>query len=160
MELRDPDTGVSVSLRPVAYEFDAHVAEHGNWLVIDGQASYRRGAWAFTEPCLTAGEAPELSRWLRRVAVGEEPVSEPAEDGRIWPSLMFTEPNMSYGVSSYDGDGAVLRLHFSLDSAPPWEAERATLTAQFWIELCATAEALLAAAQEWDSDIVAYPERT
>ena len=159
MELVNVERTVSVVVRPVAYEFGAEVPGHGNWLVIDGQASYRRGSWAFTEPCLTAAEARLLSPWLRRVAAGDEPVTAVGDDGLVWPSLMFTEPNMSYGVASYERDCAAVRLHFSLDSAPPWEPEHETLTAQFWVELRASPEMLLRAADQWDNDIAAFPER-
>ncbi|MDQ1723754.1 MAG: hypothetical protein QOG52_782 [Frankiaceae bacterium] len=159
MELVNLERTVSVVLRPVGYEFGADVPGHGNWLVIDGQASYRRGAWAFTEPCLTAGEAQALSPWLRRVAARDEAPTTPGEDGKVWPSLMFTEPNLSYGVARYDEDCAVLRLHFSLDSAPPWEPEHETLTAQFFVELRASPAMLRQAADDWDNELAAFPER-
>ena len=43
--------------------------------------------------------------------------------------------------------------------APPWEPEHETLTAQFWVELRASPAMLLQAADEWDDELLAFPER-
>ena len=162
MHLAGPD-GVSVTLRPVGYQFpDAATGEwHGqNWLLIDGAVNSLDGAWAFRDPCMLTYEAVELGSWLTRAAQGLVEPSEPDANGNVWPEWMFIEPNVGFGVESYDGDAVVLRVHFSLESAPAWAGEEQhSVTHQFYVRCRVRSADLLAASRKWLAEVAEFPER-
>jgi hypothetical protein len=162
VEFRDTDGQRVVSLGLLGYQFARHGERYDdNWLVVRGEIVDPRGAWAFQDPCLLTFEAAHISPWLRRVAAGREPFDYPDERGNRWPSLSFMEPNISFGVSSYSPQACSLRVHFSLESAAPSApTERQAVTMQHWIELQTQPEQLLAAADAWDRELTAFPERT
>jgi hypothetical protein len=159
VEIRATD-GESVSLAVVSYQFPGETSEYwdSNWLVIAGaiRASHRR--WKFRDACLTAGEARGISTWLRSAAANEiEPSTLDPELG--WsPSLVFVEPNLAFSVAPVDG--LVIRVHFSLESAPPeFTFEQRAEIWQFFVDLPVTSSTLLSAAHEWDDELRSFPVR-
>jgi hypothetical protein len=153
VELADADARLSITLRPIAYQFGPDGSyDDNNWLVVEGAVVQRRNTWTFAEPCLRTTEAIRLADWLTRVAQHDEP---PATGGA--PSLTFTEPNIAFTLASYAGDSAVVRVHLSLESAPPWEQDADLLS--FFLEMTVTSDQLRAAAGQWTAESAAFPER-
>ena len=152
MQLADADARLSLTLTPSAYQFPGATAPGDrNWLIIEGQVTQRRNVWVFSEPCLTTIEAVGLGEWLRRVADGIEPVAPPGV-----PSLHFAEPNVAFTLVRYGDDGAVLRVHLSLESGPPWEEGEIFA---FFLEMSLSAAALREAAATWAVDLRDFPPR-
>jgi hypothetical protein len=154
-----------VSLSPDSYQYPKLESSKWNgwdenWLLISGEISYEGGRWAFRDPCLTAGEALAVAPWLRAAAAGTVPVSENDSAGGVSPDLVFVEPNIAFSVGGRDGGSVRLRVHFSLESAPPEFTmdERADIW-QFFIELDMSGDALEAAASQWDQQIQSLPVR-
>jgi hypothetical protein len=83
--------GSFVTLVPVAYEFPNHNAGaiECDWLVIELSAATAEGNWSSRDACLTTGDAPGISKWLRSVADGCVPISVPEADADITPDLTF-----------------------------------------------------------------------
>lgn len=133
------------------------------WLQIQGGGMYGEGDnWSFRTPSLTVGEAKGIAPWLNRVADGTVEISAPDDRGRVTPDLAFTEPNISFSVAARKGDTIDLRVHFSYESAPP----RLVINRQgiadlhtFYVELTTNADALRAAAVEWEKELEPFPMR-
>lgn len=126
-------------IEPIAGSFD----HEANWLQVRGAVRANGTEWSFRDPSLLTVEAEELLDWLRDVARGGSP-----------DELCFLEPNLSFAVDASDTNGAVLRVTFSLESAPP-----AASGAPVQILLRMRLADVASAAAEWASDITAYPVR-
>ncbi len=158
--------GASVDLRPLRYEFPGIAgAGHGdwdaNWLVVGGEVRLADGrAWSFSEPCLTTWEARALGSWLRGVVTGKvRPTAFDGGDGDGEESLeTFTEPNIALSLAARSDDAAVVRVHLSLESRPPWLADGFDIFG-FFVSLDVPLHALAAAADEWDRELAAFPVR-
>jgi hypothetical protein len=155
------DGGASVELRPLAYQFPDLPGNGGddwdaNWLVVRGDVRLADGrGWSFVEPCLTTWEARSLGSWLRAVVAGEvEPSASVDEDAL----LAFAEPNVALSVAARSGGSAVVRVHLSLESRPPWLGPDVELF-HFVVELDLPLPALTAAADDWDRELSAFPAR-
>lgn len=159
MEVRATN-GESVSLTVISYQFPNETSEYwdSNWLIIAGTIRAGNRRWIFRDACLTASEAPGISAWLRSVAADEiEPSTLDPELG--WsPSLTFLEPNLAFSVAP--ADRLVVRVHFSLESAPPeFTFEQRVDIWQFLVDLPITSAALISAADEWDNELRAFQVR-
>ncbi|MGC0314397.1 WapI family immunity protein [Kitasatospora acidiphila] len=151
-----------IELRPVRYQFGSVRGDYydDNWLIITGAVATEAGRWSFTEPALLVDEARKLARWLRRAAGGWVPVSEPAADGELSPDLHFLEPLVAFSLADRAGDRLVLRVHLSLEAAPPWQPDDdGDEIHQFAIEIPCDAAALTAAADAWSAELAAFPAR-
>jgi hypothetical protein len=139
--------GPSVELRPLRYQF-GRSADPRDW----------DANW-FSDPCLTTWEARELGSWLRGVRSGEvEPTTFGGEDED--PSLVFTEPNIAFSLARRDAGSAALRVHLSLESAPPWErGPGGPDLFDFFVEVDLTPAALAAAQSDWGRELAAFPVR-
>jgi len=155
--------GVSIDLRPASYQFPT--LEHGewhdlNWLVIAGHVESPDGSWRFRDPCLLTTEAAQLGEWLRQVAEGAVPANERDEQGEVHPAFWTVEPNVGFGLEACTADQRALRVHFPLESAPPWSGnETRVCTHQFYVRCVVDKEALLAAANAWLLELSVFPER-
>ena len=155
-------TGATVELSPVRYQFGSSLEPRdwdANWLVVAGRVQLPDGrSWAFTDPCLTTWEARELSSWLEDVRSGDVQPAEfgGEEDERL---LVFTEPNVGFSLASRVGDAVTIRVHFSLESRPPWLQEDDNDLFEYFVEVDLTHEALAAAAASWDRELTAFPVR-
>lgn len=155
--------GASVDLRPLRYEFPG-IAGAGpgdwdaNWLVVAGNVRLADGrGWSFSEPCLTTWEARSLGSWLRGVVNGT--VRPTAFDGDDEDALeTFTEPNLAVSLAARSGGSAVVRVHCSLESRPPWHGDGFDIFG-FFVSLDVPLPALAAAAGEWDRELAAFPVR-
>ena len=154
---------MSVDLRPVRYQFPEpakHEWNNLNWLVIAGNIESPEGRWSFEDPCLQTLEAIRLGGWLREAAGGDVEPSTPNADGTVWPALYFTEPNLAFGVEVHEAGDVILRVHFSLESAPPWSGEeRRVSTSQFFVRCWLSEEAVHLAAAQWLDEVSEFPER-
>jgi hypothetical protein len=155
--------GAYVALDIVRYEFPSMSSSvdddwDANWLVIRGEAFDGDRRWGFSDPCLTTWEARELTAWLRAVAgrrIQPRPLGEDGDGG-----LTFTEPNLGLSLHSADANAASLRVHFSLESAPPWIDEEGRYDMyEFFLELTVPVHAIESAASEWESALSAFPAR-
>lgn len=132
-----------------------------NWLVIDGTVMNSEGSWSFADPCLLTDEARQVSAWLRAVAAGAVEVTEPDPDGELSPDTWFIEPVVAFSLASrIEGGTAVIRVHLSLEAAPPWQQgeDRADIY-QYVVEVRLDAAALLHAADQWDLSLDSLPTR-
>jgi hypothetical protein len=159
-------TGAVVELSPRSYEFGPSSEPEdwdANWLVIAGHVALPDGrSWSFNDPCLTTWEARELGSWLESVAAGDvEPFDfSGGEDARL---LMFTEPVVGFSLASRVGASVTLRVHFSLESEPPWRADELddddTELFDYFVELKLTTGSVAEAAAAWDAELAAFPVR-
>ncbi|WP_242432990.1 hypothetical protein [Streptomyces sp. Root264] len=153
----------SVDLRPVRYQFASVRGDSydDNWLVIDGTVTTPEGSWSFADPCLLTSEARQVSEWLRAVAAGTVPVTEPDAGGELSPDTWFIEPVAAFSLADRSAGGAsVIRVHLSLEAAPPWQqGADGTDIYQYVVEVRMDAAALLHAADQWDLSLASFPSR-
>ncbi|MFI2432268.1 hypothetical protein [Streptomyces sp. NPDC018693] len=138
-----------LALRPLRYEFPAARGDQydDNWLVVEGTATTPERSWSFTEPCLLTDEARRISTWLRGVAAGTVAVTT--------PELSFLEPLLAFSLADRGEEGATIRVHLSLEAAPPGEPE----IFQPSVEITLDGAALRAAADDWDRALAPFPPR-
>ncbi|GGP78199.1 WapI family immunity protein [Streptomyces abikoensis] len=157
------DLSSSVGLRPVRYQFACVRGDSydDNWLVVDGAVMTPEGGWSFAEPCLLTDEARQVSGWLRAVAAGTVAVTEPDADGELSPGMSFIEPVVAFSlVGRSEGGTAVIRVHLSLEAAPPWrQGDDGADVCQYAVEVRMDAAALLHAADQWDLSLAPFPSR-
>ena len=157
--------GASVCLRPVGYEFGqppGGAAEgdaddwYADWLMIRGDASTADGqAWTFTDPCLSTGEAADLSAWLWAAASQDLPAGFNSDE-------MFTEPNLHFTLDAHDGERVRVRVRFSHESLPTWlpgNGPRWRDGAGYSLRLRMSRADLAEAARAWDRDCQQFPPR-
>lgn len=162
MKLTSGD-GASVDLRPLAYQYPgiAAAGEHdwdANWLVINGEVRLPDGrGWAFSDPCLTTWEARALGDWLRAVGTGDVEPTDFGGDGEERLAV-FTEPNVAVSLAERAGESAAVRVHFSLESRPPWLTSEVDLY-DFFVRLDLPLQALSAAVDDWDRELSSFPVR-
>lgn len=159
--LLNAKNGVTIELRPVGYEYLPSPDSNWwdlNWLNIAGQVSCSQGSWTFTEPCLLTTEALQIASWLEGAADGVVKPTEANASGVIWPDPYFVEPNLALGLAATAVGEVVLRVFFSLESAPPWLTSRGPY--QFHLECRLSQEAIRAAARQWTEELRLFPERT
>jgi hypothetical protein len=155
--------GASVELRVVRYQYPGVAASgtrdwDANWLVVRGDAHTAQGeAWSFSDPCLTTWEARELTVWLREATDGRvAPTEAPADSGELF---VFTEPNIALSVAAREGESVVIRVHLSLEGAPPSLADSDPDIWDFFVPITMSPDSLRAAAASWEDDLAAYPVR-
>ncbi|MEU0405673.1 hypothetical protein ABZ318_36830 [Streptomyces sp. NPDC006197] len=157
------DLASSVDLHPVRYQFATVRSDSydDNWLVIDGTVMTAEGGWSFTDPCLLVDEAHQVSAWLRAVAAGEVAVTEPDAEGELSPDTWFIEPVVAFSLADRsDGGTAVIRVHLSLEAAPPWQqGNDGADIYQYVVEVRMDTAALLHAAGQWDLSLASFPPR-
>ncbi|MER7177095.1 WapI family immunity protein [Streptomyces mesophilus] len=148
-----------VELHPVRYQFAAARGDSydDNWLVIDGTVTTPEGSWSFAEPCLLTDEARRVTSWLRAVAAGTVPVTGPDGEGELCPDLGFIEPLLAFSLADRSEERSVIRVHLSLEAAPPWQ--RGDDVYQYAVGVRMDAAALLHAADQWDRALMRYPSR-
>ena len=79
------------------------------------------------------------------------------EDERL---LVFTEPNLAFSLAGRDSQLLTIRVHFSLESRPPWLREDITSDLfDNFIEVATVQAALANAVDDWDREIAAFPVR-
>ncbi|MFD8821516.1 hypothetical protein ACFV1C_03985 [Streptomyces sp. NPDC059605] len=157
------DLSSSVDLRPVRYQFATVRGDSydDNWLVIDGTVTTPEGSWSFADPCLLTNEARQVSTWLRAVAAGTVGVTEPDAEGELSPDTWFIEPVVAFSLADRsEGGTAVIRIHLSLEAAPPWQqGDGGADIHQYVVEVRTDAAALLHAADRWDLALASFPPR-
>ncbi|MFD3916734.1 hypothetical protein [Streptomyces sp. NPDC058603] len=156
------DQTSSVELCPLRYQFSAVLGDSydDNWLVIGGTVQTPEGIWSFTDPCLLTDEAPQVSAWLRAVAAGTAAVTGPDTDGQLPPDTSFIEPFLAFSLADRSEDGAVIRVHLSMEAAPPWQqGEDGADIYQYFVEVQVERAALLHAADHWDLALASFPTR-
>ncbi|MCX4693892.1 hypothetical protein [Streptomyces sp. NBC_01408] len=156
------DHASSVELCPLRYQFSEVRGDSydDNWLVIGGTAMTPEGIWSFTDPCLLTDEAREVSAWLRAVAAGTVEVTGPDADGYLSPDKWFVEPVLAFSLVGRSDDGAVIRVHLSMEAAPPWQqGENGADIYQHFVEARVDTAALLHAADQWDLALASFPAR-
>ncbi|WP_042379428.1 WapI family immunity protein [Streptacidiphilus melanogenes] len=156
------DHASSVELNPLRYQFPAARGDSydDNWLVIGGTVVTPDGSWSFADPCLLAGEARQVSAWLRAVAAGTVAVTGPDAEGWLSPDTWFVEPMLAVSLASRDKRGAVIRVHLFLEAAPPWKqgGDSADIY-QYFLEVRMNEAALLHEADKWDLTLDSFPAR-
>ncbi|MCI0155107.1 hypothetical protein KNO15_00120 [Leifsonia shinshuensis] len=141
--------GSSVELSIEGYEFPERLPSGGlfdhdaNWLLVRGALQVSGVHWSFVDPCLLTVEAQSLLNWLHEVAGGGSP-----------EALCFLEPNLAFDLDGSTAEGVALRVSFSHESAAP-----RALEAPRHIILNAALSDVARAADEWASELVAYPVR-
>lgn len=156
------DQANRVELCPLRYQFSVVRGDSydDNWLVIGGLVTTPEGIWAFTDPCLLIDEARQVSAWLRAVAAGTVVVSGPDADGWLSPDTWFVEPPLAFSLAERSEDSAVIRVHLSMEAAPPWQqGDGGANIYQYFVEAQVDIAALLRAADEWDLALVSFPTR-
>ncbi|MDQ0828196.1 hypothetical protein QF032_000040 [Streptomyces achromogenes] len=156
------DHASSVELCPLRYQFAAVRGDSydDNWLVIGGSVATPQGSWTFADPCLLAHEARQVSAWLRAVAAGTVAVTEPDAEGWLSPDTWFVEPVLAVSLADRSDSGAAIRVHLSLEAAPPWQQENDGADVyQYFVELRLDTAVLLREADRWDLALDSFPAR-
>ncbi|WP_461061905.1 WapI family immunity protein, partial [Streptomyces pseudoechinosporeus] len=105
-------------------------------------------------------EARQVSAWLRAVAAGTVAVTGPDADGLLSPDTWFVEPVLAFSLVDRSEDGAVIRVHLSMEAAPPWQqGENRADIYQYFVEAQVDVAALLRAADQWDLALASFPTR-
>src|SRR6266545_4704857 len=130
--------GTSLILHPLRYQFAAGTGPADDrWLVIGGHLRVADRSWSFEDPCLRIDEAYELSAWL----------------------LRFVEPVLAFSLAARDEAGAVVRVHCSLEAAPPWLDEGRRLPWGQAVALRVPRLVLRQAATQWAYELDSLPPR-
>lgn len=166
MRLASTD-GTVVELRPLRHQFglsSTAPAPRGdwdaNWLVVGGRVELPDGGtWSFTDPCLTTGEARELGSWLREVRSGRV-VPTTFDGGDDEPALVFTEPDLAFGLAGRGERSVTVRVHLSLGALPPWlQGPGAPELHAYVVLIELTGAALDDAERAWGQELSAFPVR-
>ncbi|MGI5250086.1 WapI family immunity protein [Actinacidiphila glaucinigra] len=151
-----------VELRPLRYQFARARGNRydDNWLVIGGKVTTAEGHWAFADPALLTHEASQVTAWLRAVAEGTVAVRHPDEEGYLSPDTWFNEPVLAFSLAARSDAEAVIRLHLSLEAAPPWRLgdDRPDIY-HYFVEVRADVSSLLLAADQWELALASFPTR-
>ncbi|MEV0373328.1 hypothetical protein AB0I10_26530 [Streptomyces sp. NPDC050636] len=156
------DHADSVELHPLRYQFPAVQGDpyDDNWLVIGGTVTTPEGSWSFTDPCLLTDEARAVADWLRAVASGKVAVNRPGAEGELSPDTWFVEPVLAFSLADHSEGGAAIRVHLSLEAAPPWrQGDGGGDIYQYVVEVRQDKAALLHAADQWDRALASFPTR-
>nr|WTB35571.1 hypothetical protein OG781_44550 [Streptomyces sp. NBC_00830] len=156
------DQASSVELLPQRYQFSAVRGDSydDNWLVIGGAVATPEGSWTFTDACLLTHEARQVSAWLRAVAAGTVAVTGPDGEGWLSPDTWFVEPVLAVSLADRDDSRAVIRIHLSLEAAPPWQqGDDGADIYQYFVEVRMDTVALLHEADQWDLALDSFPAR-
>jgi len=133
-----------------------------NWLQIQGVVRRGSRSWSFRAPSLLTTEAQSLADWLEEVSRGHvKPVGSDDLD-RSWDqgALTFLEPNLAFSVQERDDATVVVRVHLAHEAADPTLAENDRLAQPPpFIRIRATSDALSGAADEWRTELRAWPMR-
>ncbi|WP_405950277.1 hypothetical protein OG588_31925 [Streptomyces prunicolor] len=152
----------SVELRPLRYQFAATRGNRydDNWLVVGGKVTTPEGGWSFADPSLLTHEAREIAGWLRGAAQGTVAVTRPDAEGYVSPDTWFNEPVLAFSLADRSEAGAVVRVHLSLEAAPPWrQGDHRVDIYQYFVNLRVDPAALLHAADQWDLALASFPTR-
>jgi hypothetical protein len=154
------DSGVSVELEPLKWQFPADAGEWDDrWLVIRGRIDLGDRNWSFTDPCLLMTDARELARWLHEASESRIGISPRDCDGEPEPDLVFLEPALEFSVAEYQEAGPVVCIHLAAEAAPPWLRATDPHLARFAVELAVRTGQLAAAASDWTEQLNALPAR-
>jgi len=154
--------GTSLTLHPRRYHSPAGSGrDDDEWLVISGHLRVGDRSWSFQDPCLRIDEAREFSAWLRQAAEGNvQPQPLPELPGQDWePSLWFTEPVLAFSVAARGDAGVVVRVHCSLEAAPPWLHDDQRSPWGYAVVLRVDPVELLQAAAQWSYQLTTLAPR-
>ncbi|MFJ5850868.1 hypothetical protein [Streptomyces sp. NPDC092903] len=99
-----------------------------------------------------------MSAWLRAVAAGTVAVTGPDAEGWLSPDTWFVEPVLAVSLADRSDSGAVIRVHLSLEAAPPWQqGDDGADIYQYFVELRLDTAALLREADRWDLALDSFP---
>ncbi|MGW1541999.1 WapI family immunity protein [Streptomyces sp. NPDC002309] len=159
--MRLSDRAGGIVLRPICYEFPAVSGDpwDDNWLVVEAEVTTPVAKWSFTDACLQVDEAQEVSAWLRAVADGRRPDARPDAEGQLAPDLSFVEPVLAFSQVRWQDGTGVLRVHLSLEAAPPWQQDPHPDLHQYVIEVETGRAELIRAAEAWDQYLARFPRR-
>ncbi|MFK4687103.1 WapI family immunity protein [Streptomyces pristinaespiralis] len=87
-------------------------------------------------------------------------MTEPDTDGTPTPDASFIEPVLAFSLADRNEDSTVLRVHLSLEAAPPWRhGDDAPDIYQHTVELQLNTAALHHAADQWELALALFPTR-
>jgi hypothetical protein len=70
------------------------------------------------------------------------------------------EPVLAVSLADRSDSGAVIRVHLSLEAAPPWQqGDGGADIYQYVVEVRVDTVALLHAAEQWDLALASFPTR-
>jgi hypothetical protein len=107
---------------------------------------------------MTTWEARRLGSWFRGVIDGTlMPVPfDGTDDGGL---LVFTEPNLAFSLEARSERHVVVRVHFSLESRPPWLGPGEPDAFAYYLAVPISIDVVSRAAADWDRQLEPYPER-
>lgn len=163
MEIRDAETERFVSLSPIGYQFPDITDDQwdSNWLMIRGTARTPDEEWTFEDPAMLVHEAVAFGVWLHDVAAGRASLIEDDKDSHVWPgATQNLEPNIGLGLVESTKGSATLRIFLRAESGPPRVQRDDQLSdMDFSFDLTTSRDAIEHAAEEWDAELVKFPER-
>lgn len=150
--------GDVLNLSIVGYQFpDADDPQKRySWHMIQGRAGTASEAWNFRWQALTCDESPRLAAWLREVA-------DASARGRAMPAkgpgrTCFTEPNLAFEVESNLHGSVVIRAELDLEFRAPSNKPNHYVGHPNVLHISTSIAQLAAAATDWESDLLLYPD--
>ena len=83
----------------------------------------------------------------------------PDEDSHAWSNTQNLEPNIGLGLVQSTEDSATLRVFLWAESGPPSVRRLNPDDMDFSFDLTTSRAAIERAAEEWDAELVKFPER-
>ncbi len=78
----------------------------------------------------------------------------------VVPDTWFIEPVLAFSLADRREDGVVIRVHLSLEAAPPWrQGDNRADIYQYFVKVRVDTAALLDAADQWDLALASFPNR-
>jgi hypothetical protein len=71
---------------------------------------------------------------------------------------IFTEPNVALSLAAQSDESAQVRVHFSLESRPPWLGQDIDIF-DFFVGLDLPLGRLSAAVDDWERELSSFPAR-
>lgn len=86
-------------------------------------------------------------------------VPQRRREGGWSPSLTFMESVPAFSLASRSDGAVVVRVHLSLEASPPWRPDFEGDVVPYEVEIELTEIELLRAADEWDRELLTFPDR-
>ncbi len=155
--------GHFVELTVTSYQFGtgqsttSEVDWDANWLVIHGKAWDGTHSWEFDDPCMTTWEARELASWLRGLGNASRVANAATEPTEV--TLWFTEPNLTFALSSASQGIAELAVYFNAESSPPTGSNDDEDGLGHTVHLTIPQADIAKAVGHWEQDLRGFPVR-
>jgi hypothetical protein len=139
----------TVELKITSYEFPGNQEENWeyDWLNIYLKVDSKVGKWQTVDPSLNTWEVQEIIDWFDLLSADKEPK---------YRLITFIEPNLSFELlNEAKNSDKLIRLRFDLECRP----KSATDDKEYFVDISADKEGLIAIIRGLKDELSKYPER-